>query len=63
MAAKLKCPSCKSVLKEEGDEAKEGQGEYRVYDSRWNGKHDAGEFRIIECLNCNHFGSVWAFSE
>ena len=55
MAAKLQCPKCNNVLKEEGDEMKEAQGEYRVYDSLWNSKHDAGKFRVILCLLCNQY--------
>ena len=63
MAAKLKCPFCGIVLKEEGDEAKEARGEYRVYDSLWNCKHDAGKFRVIECLNCSHFDNVMEYNK
>lgn len=58
MAAKLECPKCKKILKEEGDEMKEAQGEYRVYESCWNSKHAKGAHRIIKCLECNKYSEM-----
>lgn len=58
MAAKLQCPKCDRVLKEEGDECKEARGEYRVFDSLWNSKHTKGKFRVILCLACNQYFNV-----
>ena len=49
MASKLKCPKCKRVLKEAGDNGKIAQGEYIVIEDKmfsWN--------RMIECLGCAH---------
>ena len=60
MAHKLICPNCHNSLREEGDDCKSG-AEYRVYDSLWNCKHQAGAFRRIECLACLHIGEVGAF--
>jgi len=57
MACKLKCPNCLKVLREEGDEGKQG-GEYRVYDSLWNGASEAGKYRLIKCLECGHASEV-----
>lgn len=50
------------TLKEEGDEMKSSPGEYRIFDSLWNSKFDAGKFRIIQCLSCLHCGSVASFN-
>jgi len=61
MACKLKCPKCSKVLKEEGDAMKRAQGEYRVFDSLWNPKSEAGKYRLIECLSCYHFGGPMDF--
>ena len=55
MATKLQCPKCNLVLKEEGDEMKESQGDYRVYDSVCNSRHKGGKFRVILCLSCNQY--------
>lgn len=44
MACKLKCPNCKTVCKEEGDEMKEAQGTYVV-------THGASE-NILKCNVC-----------
>ncbi len=55
MAAKLKCPKCDLILKEEGDEMKEAQGEYRVYDNLSNSVHKGDKFRVILCLSCNQY--------
>lgn len=60
MAHKLTCPNCGDVLREEGDDLKNG-GEYRVYDSLPNCKYAAGTFRRIECLVCGHMADVDAF--
>jgi hypothetical protein len=57
MACKLKCPECLKVLREEGDEGKKG-GEYRVYDSLWNSKSEAGTYRLIKCLECEYITGV-----
>ena len=51
MASKLKCPNCDAMLKEEGDEMKQG-GEYRVYESLSNSKHAEGTYTLILCLEC-----------
>jgi len=45
MAAKMTCPNCKKVCKEEGDEMKTANGEYRVI--------DIGAYRIIKCSSCD----------
>ena len=58
MAAKLECPKCKKILKEEGDEMKEAQGEYRVYKSCWNSKHAEGTHRMVKCLECNKYSEM-----
>ena len=50
MACKIRCPKCKLILREEGDEMKNSQGEYRVYDSIGRGESK----RILFCLSCNH---------
>jgi len=63
MACKLRCPECKTMLKEEGDEMKKANGEYRVYDSLWNSKHEAGAFRLLRCLKCKHMNDVRAFGD
>jgi hypothetical protein len=63
MACKLKCPNCGKVLKEEGDEMKLSQGEYRVYDSIWNSKCENGTHRLILCLFCGHTGKVDTFDD
>ncbi len=63
MAAKLKCPNCGYVLKEEGDRNKEAQGEYRVYDSLSNRRHLAGKFRLVQCLGCMYADEVSSFDE
>lgn len=62
MACILTCPICNMTLKEEGDEMKSSPGEYRIFDSLWNSKFDAGKFRIIQCLSCLHCGSVASFN-
>ena len=53
MAAKLKCNHCGKMLKEEGDEMKLAEGEYRVYENLWNGHYKKGRFRLILCLKCH----------
>lgn len=60
MAAKLECPVCHRVLKEEGDLDKEAQGEYRVYDSLPTLVAEAGQHRAIECIKC---GSIVALDK
>lgn len=61
MAAKLECPNCKRILKEEGDGGKRAQGEYRVYDSLRNSKREVGYSRLIECIKCGYKGHPLAF--
>jgi len=61
MACKLRCPKCKKMLKEEGDEMKSSNGEYRVYDNLANSKLDAGSYRLILCLECDRVGTVYDF--
>ena len=56
MAAKCQCPKCKKMLKEEGDQGKQAQGEYRVYDNLGNSAVAAGKHRIVECLACGYMG-------
>jgi hypothetical protein len=46
MACKLVCPDCLLVCKEEGDESKEAQGEYRVYNA------PSKNTNILKCLEC-----------
>lgn len=56
MACKMRCPQCKRILKEAGDEGKRAQGEYIViHDPKFTGKWD------IECLACAFRGepSKW----
>lgn len=50
MAAKLKCPRCGKMLKEQGDEMKQAQGEYRILEPT----PYAGEIstRLVMCLCC-----------
>jgi DNA-directed RNA polymerase subunit M/transcription elongation factor TFIIS len=55
MAAKLECPNCGAILKEEGDEMKLARGEYRVYIHRSTLSGEEGEKRVIECMICGHF--------
>jgi len=62
MACILKCPECETYLREEGDNSKNHPGEYRVYDSLPNCKIEAGQFRIVQCLECHHVGSPGTFS-
>lgn len=49
------------MLKEFGDEGKDAQGSYRVYDSLWNGREKPGKHRAIECLECTFIGqsALW----
>lgn len=56
MAAKIQCPECGKMLKEYGDEMKDAQGCYRVYDSLPNSIEKQGEHRLLECLQCRY---VW----
>lgn len=63
MAHKLRCPNCGLMLKEEGDEMKESQGEYRVYESLWNSKHDDGAHRGVLCLACYTFTPIEALNK
>jgi hypothetical protein len=51
------------MLKEEGDDMKQANGEYRVYDSLWNSKHESGAFRLVRCLKCKHTNAVRAFGD
>jgi Zn ribbon nucleic-acid-binding protein len=53
MAAKMECPYCNKVLKEEGDECKSAQGEYKVIESG---------VRQIECLACGFINNISAWS-
>jgi hypothetical protein len=47
MASKMKCPQCKRMLKEAGDEGKVARGEYLVHhDPAFKWKWD------IECMPC-----------
>ena len=55
MAARIRCPKCNRMLKEEGDETRDATGEYRVYDSLWNSKYDEKKFRVIKCLLCDEY--------
>jgi hypothetical protein len=50
MAAIMECPSCKRMLKEEGDEMKSHKYCYRVNDF-------LGRFRTIECTVCGFIAS------
>jgi len=54
MAHVIKCINCCKTLKEEGDEGKGFNREYRVYSNMWNCKIEADKYRIIECLECGH---------
>lgn len=45
MACKLRCPACKTMCKEQGDEMKKATGVYVVYT---NHKGD----RVLDCLVC-----------
>jgi hypothetical protein len=59
MACKMWCPQCKKVLKEEGDESKEAQGEYRVYNSDKGLKN----YRVLKCLLCGYVSDVEKWSD
>ena len=61
MACKLNCPKCGKMLKEEGDEMKRSEGEYRVYDSAGNSKQPNGKFRGLKCLACEQFFENWDY--
>lgn len=50
MSAKMRCPGCELYLKEEGDNMKQAQGEYKVL--------DAGGHRFIKCLKCGVIKTV-----
>ena len=63
MAAKLKCPKCRDILKEVGDNTKEAQGSYRVYSSLSNSKEEAGLFRIVECNNCGFIDNIYIWED
>ncbi len=63
MSCKLKCPKCKKILKESGDEMKKAEGEYLIFDSLENSNHQAATYRLIECLECNHSAKVNMFSD
>lgn len=53
MACKLRCPECKTMLKEKGDQMKSANGEYEVF------TRDGAN--IIKCLVCGHTGSAIEF--
>lgn len=63
MASKLRCPNCRKMLKEEGDQLKSANGEYRVYDNLANSKNIAGRFRLVGCLECWYITDVRSFDE
>jgi len=50
MAHKLRCPNCRRMLKQKGDEMKQAQGEYRVHDICAELTRETA--RMIECLEC-----------
>ena len=54
MASKMECPSCNKMLKEEGDEGKSSQGEYKVIESG---------VRQLECLECGFINNISAWSQ
>ena len=68
MAAKMKCPSCGFMLKEQGDQGKRARGEYQIYDCIPFGPMTTpvytGEgreplsYRVLKCLPCGFFGSL-----
>ncbi len=49
MACKMQCPSCEKMLKEQGDEGKEAQGEYVVI---------GVVSREIQCCECKYKSDV-----
>lgn len=56
MACKLRCPKCKLMLKEEGDEGKQSQGTYRVFDATSPFNIDAGKpDRVLRCSECGGY--------
>lgn len=58
MASKLRCPYCRRMLKQEGDEMKQSQGAYRVHTLR---AETTGETaRLCECLECGQTFSPMA---
>jgi len=59
MAAKIKCPHCNRILKQEGDFGKQAQGTYRVYDSIPNWTWDKNPHRVLKCLKCRKFFERW----
>lgn len=61
MACKLRCPACRRMLKEEGDEMKRAQGEYRV--RALTAATTGEQARQVECLECGWLGDPSAMMD
>lgn len=60
MAAKMQCPKCCHILKEEGDGGKVAQGEYRVMDAAGYKKRGCVE-RALWCSVCKSITDIREF--
>lgn len=58
MACKLRCPKCKRMLKEAGDEGKVARGEYLViYTNK-----EKTEW-LVECMACGYRGTGMSYED